>query len=168
MIVVFLAILGLNSCAAPEMEEANIHEMLFNQKRGLISGVEPGDSWEDMKKNHHPDWVIREDHSDGMNIYQYRKDWDEGYNYMYLSVSLDENDKINQMNFSMSATTGNLLQLKKLEMKFISDFSLISLTEKTNDWTYFAENGDEYNVSLTTINIEEDHKILTVNVLKSN
>ena len=48
----------ISSCTV-QMEDEEIHELLFGYNRGLVAGVQIGDSWEDIKKNVRPGWTIR-------------------------------------------------------------------------------------------------------------
>ncbi|MFT7156849.1 MAG: hypothetical protein ACI8Q1_001864 [Parvicella sp.] len=58
-IMSFLLLGALISSCTVQMEDEEIHELLFGYNRGLVAGVQIGDSWEDIKKNVRPGWTIR-------------------------------------------------------------------------------------------------------------
>lgn len=149
------------SCGT-KIETEEVNGLVFGYDRGLMVGVDIGDNWEDVKKNCREGWDIREED----NIYQFRKDWDQGNDMMYVTFSLDENKNIDEMEFKMNASTGNLVELKNLEKMFIQDFNLITIEYLKTDWTYYAPNGETYTIILNTIELDEYGQMLSIYAIK--
>ncbi|MFK8038542.1 MAG: hypothetical protein AB8B74_09655 [Crocinitomicaceae bacterium] len=155
--LLLVSIFVMVSCGT-KMESEEIHGLVFGYSRGLMLGVDIGDSWEDVKKNCRSGWAIREEDQ----IYQLRKDWDMGNDMMYASFNLDDRNTVQEMEFSITASGGNILELKKLHQKFIQDFNLITSQNLKTDWQYSAPNGNLYTIMLTSMELDDKKQMLTV------
>jgi hypothetical protein len=161
IIVLILSIFLFASCGA-KMERKEIHDLVFGYDRGLMVGVDIGDSWETVKNNHRDGWTVREE--DG--IYQFRKDWDQGNDMMFVTFQLDQDQNVEGMEFSMTATPGNWEEMKILEKKFVSDLNLITSSENKNEWSYYGPYGDEYTVIYVPSVGDDERKYFSVHTIK--
>jgi hypothetical protein len=161
IIALFLFSVFISSCSV-QMDDEEIHGLLFEYKSGLIAGVQIGDSWEIVKSNARDGWTIR----DEPGFYQYRKDWDQGNDMMMVTFYLDESKNVIGMEFSMTAMTNNYPQMDLLKKKFISDFNLIMATKQTNNWEYLSDDGDFYSIVITELEPVSDRKRFDIMISK--
>ncbi len=153
LIILFTTALIFISCGV-KLDESEIDYLVFDYDRGLMIGVDIGDSWEDVKKSHNENWSIVENG----NINQLRKDWDEGNNMMNISFSLDDNKLITDMSFSMFASGGNIETLTKTKNTISYDFDSRLNKLDDNKWSYFTSDGSEYYIILMEIVTDNDRK----------
>lgn len=155
------ALLFLFSCGV-EVTKDEIKPMLFGQSRGIIAGVDMGDTWASVKQSHPKGWEVREDKSS--NIYQIRKDWEEGNNTMNLTFGLDDEKKIQSMEYTLTLMGSNVDVLREIQKLFIADFNLITLQQNTEAWIYTGKNKVAYLITLTRESYREDSETLTISV----
>lgn len=169
-IISFLSIfflVGLTACKV-EVKPEEIDQMIFGYSRGVIAGIDVGDTWDYVKENHNDFWNVREDHyEDGISVYQLRKDWEEGYNYSFLGFELDENERIQEMEYTLMLSNDNKPLLEIYRQKIIADFNLITASNEMEKWKYYGPDGQEYAITLTLNEINEETSYLNVMVLKS-
>ncbi|CAG5076322.1 hypothetical protein [Parvicella tangerina] len=164
--VIIVGIVVLFSACSVEVKKEELKPMLFGQSRGLIAGVDIGDTWEEVKENYPEGWTVRESHEDGLDIYQIRKDWDEGSNYMNLSFGFDEEGLINEMRYTLTLSDKSRLALVEVQKMFIADFNRVTLQEKTDQWKYYGPDGNPYIISLQVIELNENTESLAIDVVK--
>ena len=161
IIILITSIFVFASCGV-KLESEEIDKLVFGYDRGLFVGVELGDSWEDVKKNHREGWTIREEG----DIYQFRKDWDQGNDMMFVTFQLDENSKVEGMEFSMTTTPGNWEEMNKVEKKFVSDLNLITSSNNKTEWTYFDAIGKEYSIVYVPSVGDDERKYFSIRAFK--
>lgn len=162
-IVLFITAILLFTACGTAIEQEEVDNLVFGYDRGLMVGVEIGDSWEDVKKNHREGWTIVEEG----NIYQFRKDWDQGNDMMNVTFTIDENKNVDGIELSMTASEGNWPVMKMLEKKMISDLNLITSSNSNEKWSYFGPNGNQYTVLYEQREGDENRKYFSFYTVKN-
>ena len=158
-----LILFFLSACQV-EVSEENIRSMIFDEPRGLIAGIDIGDSWTYVKENHPAGWEVRELNED-LDLYQIRKDWEEGYNTMNLSFRLNSDETIHEMDFGLILSDGNKLILKHMEELFVLRFNELASGTDEYFWLYKAPTEKMYSISLMRFELNEKSSSLSVSVL---
>ena len=153
-IFILFGLTVLVSCT-PNMDGTEIESMTLEYDKGIFAGIDIGDSWEDVKSTCHRSWEIQEEEIyKGVPNYVLRKDWDEGYNFMYLNCKLDEQKKVIGLSFELHGTEKNALKAREFMHKVYAFYSDILTPNSNTSWEYFPENGMKYNVSFFNTNPE--------------
>ena len=147
-------VLGLLSCGAPEMDAELIKSMTLGYENGVVSGVGIGDSFEDVKKNIHKEWMLENPEKSEFTTYKtssFSKSYDM-MNFISGSISFDSNGKVFEMSYSISGKEGNHLLIAELQNALQKEFNAKYTAEADDSWGYKAPNGDDCGI---TMNINE-------------
>lgn len=128
------------------IEDRQLEEMLLNYETGILAGVDIGDDWEKVKASHHADWEIREEKKSAITIRQYRKDWDDHDNSMYLGFILDASNKIVEMDLSLRGTGENAVTVRKFMDTTFEKFNAKFTATGTDTWNYASPDGNKCNL----------------------
>ncbi|MBI2968720.1 MAG: hypothetical protein HYY40_13045 [Bacteroidetes bacterium] len=153
----------LFSCSV-KIEESFLNEMILKPEKGIIAGVDIGDSWETIKINHNPEWEIREENIDGNTIYQLWKRWDEHDNTMHLTFNLDGNKIIREIEFRVRGTGENAVTIRKFMHTIYDHYSKKLNIASSDSWQYATVDGARYKVRCTRSDFKGDEVNETVKV----
>lgn len=126
------ALLGgllLGGCT-PDINPAEVNEMLLQPSRGLMGGVEFGDSWEKIKADHDKRYKVRDEtmmlganQDQPSTYYQLRRDLgspgEEGF---YITFRLDEQKNVKAYDVSIFGSSKNAVTVRKLLDDVIAHF----------------------------------------------
>lgn len=156
--------LGLVSCGVPEMDAELIKSMTLGYERGIVAGIEMGDSWEDLKKNVHDGWEIQE--PDGRMSFVTGK-WDD-FNEVHIAINLSEENEVMGLTYVINGKKENHLLMAEIARALESEFNVKYKVNELGGWNVTGPNGKEYSMS---IHSGEEHertgsKCLTINLFK--
>lgn len=154
-----LLIVGLTSCGSAEMDSQLVKSLIVGYDRGVVSGVDVGDSWDTVKENLSKDW------DQGGSETSFIKEYDD-MNFVVLSIDLDENDQVWQMSMSISGKEVNHLLMAEIKNELTKEFNVkYEVSEDGNGWGFIAANGDDCGINMNESDSGNGNKSLSVSVV---
>ncbi len=169
----FVAACMFSACSVT-IEEQELIDLVLNYEKGIIAGVEIGDSEESIKAGHNSGWEIKTGGVNDNFDYQYRKQWDERENGLYVGFKLDAEGKVYDIDLRLcSKGSGNVLTARKFMFAVFEKFNGRTEFVPTSDnsWKYKNSMGDLIGVSCTNWGIEsskEPDEKVDIKIRKSN
>jgi hypothetical protein len=118
----FLGALLLCGCT-PKLDPAEVKQMLLEQPRGVIGGVDFGDSWDRIKADHDKRYTVRDDNTKDGTFRQLRHDLNSpGENGFFITFDVDAQGKVASYNVSIYGRKGNMLVVRGLVDDLIAYF----------------------------------------------
>ena len=110
-----LAVLPLAACT-PKLDRAEVKQMLLSQPRGLIGGIEFGDSWEKIKAEHDPRYTVRDEKTTiggfKESFLQLRHDLGGPDNGYFLTFQVDEQNNVKSYGASVYGRKENAIVVR--------------------------------------------------------
>ncbi len=130
-----------NSCGNAELTSAEMNNLVidYNGGKGYFAGISIGDDWNEIKKNYAKDWEVSED--GGLT-----KKWDF-YNYIFISLTLDEMNKVKAMNMNFEVSIENIPELMEIDNLLQLKYNLNYKPNGEQSWQ--LENPEGYTINKT-------------------
>jgi hypothetical protein len=153
------------SCGAPKMDAELIKSMTIGYERGIVAGIEIGDSFDEVKKAIHKGWELKSPEESEFSTNRtssFSKSYDM-MNFVSGSISFDSNDKVFEMSYSITAKKGNHLLMAEIQNSLEKEFNSKYKGSETDSWTVFGSDGDEFGLTMNKMSEEDvENKTLTV------
>ena len=166
ILILIISTLVISSCSTsnPKMDETKIEKMLLVADKGLISGIDIGDTWDEIKSNCSEEWTIDE------NNKILRKDWTNGFDFIIMELFIDENNKVSRISCGVYGTKDNAIVAKTFFIKATNYFNKKLNKTSIDNWEYTSKNNKKYNVNCTNMgnsdnNIVEEKVYITIEPL---
>jgi hypothetical protein len=158
-------ILLMVSCGAPKMDAELIKSMTIGYERGVVAGIEIGDSFDDLKKNMHDGWELKSPEKSEFTTYltsSFSKSYDM-MNFISGSISFDSNDKVFEMSYSITAKKGNHLLMAEIQNALEKEFNSKYEVSEAGSWSFSGPNRGKYGVTMSRMEEADfDNKTFTV------
>jgi hypothetical protein len=120
----FLAVaLLLGACSPPRLEKDEVNEVLLKPSRGLLGGIEFGDSWEKIKAEHDKRYSVRDEQVAGSSLRQLRRDLsDPGTNGYMLTFALDDQNNVKTYSAMIMGQKDNAVVVRQVLDDVIAHF----------------------------------------------
>jgi hypothetical protein len=119
-----MAVALLLSACTPKLEHSEVKQALLEQPRGLLGGVEFGDSWEKIKADHDKRYEVRDEKTETGAIRQLRRDLgsSKGTNGYYIGYNLDEQKNVKSYSASIHGQSDNAVVVRQVLDDVIAHF----------------------------------------------
>lgn len=118
-----VAVALLLVACTPKLDPLEVKQALLEQPRGLIGGVEFGDSWEKIKTDHDKRYEVRDEQTSSGSFLQLRRDLsDPGTNGYFISFQLDEQKNVKSYSVSIYGEKGNAVVVRQVLDDVIAHF----------------------------------------------
>lgn len=120
---VCLLFASLLIACTPKLDPLEVQELLIKPQRGLLGGIEIGDSWDKIKADHDARYTVREDQTESTTILQLRRDLSRpGTNGFYIGFTLDAGKKVESYRVSIFGQKGNAVVVRQVLDDLIAHF----------------------------------------------
>ncbi|MFS8066735.1 MAG: hypothetical protein ACMG6S_10220 [Byssovorax sp.] len=119
----FVAMALLLCACTPKLEQAEVNEMLLKPSRGLLGGIEFGDSWEKIKADHDKRYTVRDEKMAEGSFQQLRRDLsDPGTNGYMITFQLDEQKNVKSYSAEIMGRKDNAVVVRQVLDDVIAHF----------------------------------------------
>jgi len=119
----FVAVALVLSACTPKLDLAEVDEVLIKPSRGLMGGIEFGDSWEKIKADHDKRYTVRDEQTSSGSLQQLRRDLsDAGTNGYFISFHLDAQKNVESYSVSIFGQKDNAVGVRKVLDDVIAHF----------------------------------------------
>ncbi len=158
LLIIVISTLVIASCSTsnPKMDEAKIEEMILVTDRGLISGLDIGDTWDEIKSNCSKDWTIDEVDENNKIL---RKDWTTGFDFIIMELSFYENNVLSRIRCGVYGTKDNAIVAKTFFTKATNYFDKKLNKTSTDNWEYTSKDNKKYSVNCSNMGNSDNNMV---------